>query len=391
MISLTEALNTVLSQARPLPVERVDLAASLGRVLAQAVASDMDCPPFDKACMDGFAARRQDLDGPLTVLETVAAGKVPRTHPGPGQCVRIMTGAMIPPETDVVFMVEHSENLPDGRVRFTGHQTPDNIARQGEDFRCGETVLEAGALLAPQHLAVLASVGVTRPLVSVPPRVGILATGAELVEPNLQPGLGQIRNSNSTQLAAQVRRLGCPATDLGAVDDERDSLAAAVNRGLAGSDVLVLSGGVSMGDFDLVPDVLVSQGVVLFFDSIAVKPGKPTTFGMAGDKAVFALPGNPVSSFVSFELLVRPFLLARQGHRWRPPTVIAPLAEAVTRRRSGREEWRPVRLDDQGRVWPLTFHGSGHFAVLTRAEGLLRIPAEEIRLETGFPASVRLI
>lgn len=172
--------------------------------------------------------------------------------------------------------------FPTGGFGLQVIRTPDNIARQGEDFRCGETVLEAGALLAPQHLAVLASVGVTRPLVSVPPRAGILATGAELVEPNLQPGLGQIRNSNSSQLAAQVRLAGCPATDLGAVDDERDSLAAAVNRGLAGSDVLVLSGGVSMGDFDLVPDVLVSQGVVLFFDSIAVKPGKPTTFGMAG-------------------------------------------------------------------------------------------------------------
>lgn len=392
MIPLSSALDLVLSAATPLPSEPVQLTEALGRVLAQDVCSDMDFPPFDKSCMDGFAARRADLGATLAVRECLAAGQVPTVEVGPGECSRIMTGAMLPSGADVVFMVEYSAQEPEGKVRFTGMQTADNIARQGEDLKQGEVVLRAGTALRPRHIAALAAIGESRPQVHRRPSVGVLATGDELVAADEIPRLGQIRNSNSPQLLAQSLETGCPATYLGIVSDDLAGTQRAIEAALASCDVVLLSGGVSMGDFDHVPAALERCGVRLLFDRVAVKPGKPATFGVLGDKAVFGLPGNPVSTFVIFELLVRPYLMARMGHpSWKPVTVKAKLSQPVRTRNADREQWLPVRLDENGDALPLQFHGSGHFSSLVGMSGLLCLPVSVLGYEAGEMVNVRLV
>jgi len=391
MIPYREALSVVLEHAGGPQPEEVELTGAAGRVLFDDVLSDMDFPPFHRVCMDGYAARRDDLGGVMQVVDVVAAGQRCTLSLSPGQCVKIMTGAELPEGADVVFQVEQSEELPGGKVRFTGASTADNIARRGEDVLAGDRVLTAGTLLLPQHIAVLAAVGEIHPRVSARPGVGILATGDELVEPGEVPERGQIRNSNSAQLVAQVARAGGTAHYLGVVRDSVSELELAISSALKHCDVLLMTGGVSMGDFDHVPACLERQGVRILFDSVAIKPGKPTTFGAAGSKAVFGLPGNPVSSFVAFELLVRPFLEARAGVRRRICSVTARLGESLGRRHTERDEWIPVCLEEGGIARVLPFHGSGHFAALVDADGLVMIPAGLRELEAGTEVSVLLI
>lgn len=392
MILRSKALEIVLAEAGVLASEEVALGDSLGRVLAEDVRADMDFPPFDKSCMDGFAARREDLPGPLRSLECIAAGRLPSREVGPGECSRIMTGAMIPKGSDIVFKVEDSEVLPDGRVRFTANKTADNIARRGEDLRRNEIVVSSGTFLRPRHIAALASVGQTRPKVRRRPSVGILATGDELVDAQERPGPGQIRNSNSPQLMAQAQEAGCPATYLGTVSDDFEATRRAICSALDRCDVLLLSGGVSMGDFDYVPKALEACGVRILFDQVAVKPGKPTTFGRAGDKTVFGLPGNPVSTFVIFELFVRPFLMALMGFLDRQPlTVVARLTQAIRTRNADREQWLPIALDESGDATPLPFHGSGHFASLVGMSGLICLPQGVHGHAVGEKVRVRLV
>ncbi|MCU0664995.1 MAG: molybdopterin molybdotransferase MoeA, partial [Myxococcota bacterium] len=386
------ALTIVVAQASALPSKRVSLAESLGRVLAADVLADTDFPPFDKSCMDGFAARREDLTGPLRQVECIAAGQLPTHEVGPFECSRIMTGAMLPKGADVVFMVEHSALAPEGTVRFTHDQTADNIARRGEDLKQGEVVVRAGTLLRPRHIAALASVGAAKPHVHRRPVIGVLATGDELVAAHERPGPGQIRNSNSPQLMAQAAEAGCPATYLGVVSDDFETTKRAVGESLERCDVLLLSGGVSMGDFDHVPNALEACGVRILFDQVAVKPGKPTTFGMLGQKAVFGLPGNPVSTFVMFELLVRPHLMARMGlSGWRPVTMSAQLAQPIVTRKADREQWLPVAVDEHKQAVPLRFHGSGHFASLVGMSGLVCLPLGVLGYAAGHMVNVRLV
>lgn len=384
MIPFDDALAQVLANVPSLPSERVALAHCVGRTLAEDVRTDMDFPPFDKACMDGFACRQDELGQWLDIIETVPAGKVPERPLLPGQATRIMTGAMVPDGADVVFMVEYAEESGE-RVRFVGDESQPNIAWCGEDLRVGDPVLAAGTTLEARHVAVLASVGVTEPLVARCPRVGIIATGDELVEPNLLPSAGQIRNSNSAQLIVQSERAGAVATYYGISLDVAEAIEATLKQALVENDLVLLSGGVSMGDFDLVPAVMTRCGVTLHFDQVAVKPGKPVTFGTASDGVVFGMPGNPVSTFVIFELFVRPWLRAAAGDRSVKDEPEVCLAAAMQRRRAERLEFVPVRIDNDGKALPVRYHGSAHFFGLSQADGLVRLPIGVSRLEAGTP------
>jgi molybdopterin molybdotransferase len=224
------------------------------------------------------------------------------------------------------------------------------------------------------------------------PLIGVFATGDELVLASDIPGPGQIRNSNSPQLLAQALELGCPASFLGTVSDDFDATVAAVSAALEQHDAVLLSGGVSMGDFDHVPEALKACGVRILFDRVAVKPGKPATFGILGNKAVFGLPGNPVSTFVIFELLTRPYLMARMGlPGWKPVIVPAVLSEPIRTRNADREQWLPVRIEENGRARPLKFHGSGHFASLVDMSGLVSLPVGVLGREAGETIEVRLV
>lgn len=395
MRTLEEALRIVLESARTLGDEPVELAEAVGRILARDMKSDVDMPPFDKAAMDGYACRRADLGHELSIVETIPAGHVPRQRIGARQCARIMTGAIVPEGADCVIMVEHSEQPTPDKVRFTGRQTGDNICPRGEDVTTGQTILRKGVRIKPQHIAMAAAVGCVRPYVFQQPRVAVIATGDELVPPGDRPQAAQIRNSNSDQLCAQIRQVGAMPRNGGIVADRPEAIEAILRQAIAENDLVLFSGGVSAGDYDYVPQIMRQIGIDVLFHKVAIKPGKPTIFGLYGQARCFGLPGNPVSSFVVFELLVKPFLYKMMGHDYRPVCVPLPLAAPVQRDRTGRQSWIPVSITEASAARPVDYHGSAHVAALSDADGLIHIDAGTARPRPGGPLGatvmVRLI
>jgi molybdopterin molybdotransferase len=378
----------MIGAAVPLASERVDLANALGRVLAEDVHSDMDMPPFNKSAMDGYACRRQDLNQSLLMVEEIPAGYMPQKAIAPGQCAKIMTGAPVPAGADCVIMVEYTEAEGD-TIRFTGSRTADNICRQAEDIKRGETVLTKGELIAPAHIAILATVGCARPLVARQPRVGVIATGSELVPPTARADGASIRNSNSLQLCAQARAMNIAATDYGIVIDEVSALTRAVKQAKAQNDLIILSGGVSMGDYDLVPQILQENGFEFLFESVAMQPGRPTVFGRDGDRYCCGLPGNPVSSFVIFEILLKPFLYRLMGHDYATPGVTAVLGQELRRRKAARQSTLPVVFSEPGVVVPVEYHGSAHINAMAGAHGLITVPVGASEIKQGTTVHVR--
>lgn len=391
MIQFEKALQTVLDSAHRLGSERVELADVLGRILAEDVKSDIDVPPFDRATMDGYACRRQDLGNELTVIETIPAGVVPAKSVGPNKCAKIMTGSMVPVGADCVIMVEFTENIAEDTIRFVGETTADNIRQKAEDIKAGQVVLREGTLLKPQHIAVLASVGQVQPLLAKRPRVGIIVTGDELVEPQLKPAGSQIRNSNGPQLAAQISGMCVVVRDYGTVPDTVSEIDSLFKRAADQNDVVIVCGGVSVGDFDFVPEVLRQNDVDLLFEKVAIKPGKPTVFGRSEKVFCFGLPGNPVSSFVIFEILIKPFLYKLMGHNYRHHDVQIPLYEPLKRKRTERQSWIPVVITDADTARPAEYHGSAHINALCSADGLVSMDVGVARIEKGTIVPVRLI
>ncbi len=341
MIPVEVARGRVLAACAPLPPRPVPLADALGRVLAQPVVSAVDVPPFPNTAMDGFAVRAGDTPGELHVVGTLAAGADPSGFTvGPGQAVRIMTGAPLPVGADAIVMVERTSTDGDVVTIGTAAAPGDHIRPAGDDMHAGQRVFEAGTSLTPGHLGVLASLGQAEVTVFPAARVGVLSTGDELVGPGEPLRPGQIRDSNRPTLLAMVREAGAEAVDLGTASDDEDAIRTALEAGLATCDAVVTSGGVSVGDFDYVKVVLDRIGRMDWWQ-VAIRPAKPFAFGVAGARAtpVFGLPGNPVSSMVSFEMFVRPGLRRMAGHpdeRLLRPTVEAVADEALRRRPDGK-------------------------------------------------------
>jgi molybdopterin molybdotransferase len=307
-----------------------------------------------------------------------------------------MTGAVVPEGADCIIMVEYTEKTADNKIRFKGEQTDGNIRLQGEDIKQGDIVLQPGCKISARHIAVLASLGCTKPLVAVKPRVGIIATGDELVEPGQKPTACQIRNSNSFQLASQVEGAASSATNYGIAADTKDIIDSMVKKAMAENDVVILSGGASLGDYDFVRGVLEKNNVRLLFEKVAVKPGRPTVFGVfdeEGQKPVFCfgLPGNPVSNFIIFELLVKPFLYKMMGHNFRAVVFQRQLERTITRKKTERDSWLPVVFTGNNKVASIEYHGSAHINALSDADGLLCMPAGVAEIKEGTTVAVRQI
>lgn len=390
MIPFEEAYKTVLSQDWERKTEKVTLMGSLNRTLAEDVYSDMDMPPFDKSAVDGYACRKADLEKPLSVIETIPAGKVPLLPLTEGECSKIMTGAMIPMGCDTVIMIEDTETNRDKKVIFTKERTAANICQKGEDIKKGELVLARGSHITPPMIAVMASAGIVNPRVSVRPRVGVIATGNELNEPDVFPAEGMIRNSNAWQIIAQLEQLNIFGKYYGIAHDTRESLQKIIGNALEENDVIILSGGVSMGDFDFVPEVFEECGIVILFKSIAIQPGKPTVFGRKENQFVFGLPGNPVSSFVLFEILVHPFLMKLMGSTSSSADVILPMGTSYNRKKSVRKSLLPVNII-RGEIFPLEYHGSAHIHAYTSAHGIIAIEQGTTEIKKGERLHVRLL
>jgi molybdopterin molybdotransferase len=391
MITFEEAFKTVMEAVFHTGKEQVKISEALGRALAAPVRSDMDMPPWDKSAVDGYACRHEDLGSELTVIETIAAGVLPEKEVTRGTCSRIMTGAAVPDGADYVFMLEEAEEKEGGHVRFTGRAGNTNIAKAAEDLFNGQTVLKAGRYIKPQDIAVMAVVGATEVTVSCRPKVGVISTGDELVEPDVKPAKAQIRNSNAYQLLAQIERAGSTGRYYGIARDEEASITGLMQKALKENDVVIISGGVSFGDFDLVQKVMHSLGMKVHFDQVAMQPGKPLTFCTAERKAVFGLPGNPVSTFVQFEIMVRPFLDRMAGVKDDEINMTLPLAADYSRKRAERMAWIPFTLTPAGEAMPVEYHGSAHINALPGAWGLITIPRGQSWIQKGEMVNVRQI
>ncbi|MEI6211706.1 MAG: gephyrin-like molybdotransferase Glp [bacterium] len=391
MIPFAQAYDIMLQAASLLGTEQVPLIDAAGRILAQDVTADISMPPFDKSAMDGYACRRVDLGRPLTIIETIPAGRMPTLPVGLGQCAKIMTGAPVPRGADCVIMQEYTDAPTPDTIQFNGRTTESNICRAGEDLTCGDLVLRRGARIGPAQLAVLASVGVPCPLVARQPRVAIAATGSELVTAEEKPTGAMIRDSNSVQLHTQVQGVGAIATRLGIIPDTAEALSSAIQHAMPHHDLILLSGGVSTGAFDFVPATLQQCGFELLFESVAMQPGKPMVFGRHPN-GVFCcgLPGNPVSTYVVFELLLKPFLLKQMGHVHIPTLAAARMGERFERRRTDRQNTIPVRFQTPDVVVPVTYHGSAHIHAMCAADALLIVPVGVSNIAEGEAVHVRL-
>ena len=371
--------------------EKINFTNSLGLILANDIFSDIDMPPFDKSAMDGYACKMTDINQELEVIEVIPAGKSPKKEIKQGECAQIMTGAMIPNGADCVLMVEHTEKTADNRIKYLKEKTKDNICYKAEDVQTGQKVIEKGTLIKPQHIAILASVGATEIEVYQKPKVGVISTGDEIVEPHVKPGPSKIRNSNGYQLFSQIERCNAIANYVGIASDNEEDTYHVIMKAMEENDVILLSGGVSMGEFDFVPYIMQKAGTDIKFQKIAVQPGKPTTFGTKESKRIFGLPGNPVSSYIQFELLVRPLLAEMMGHTFNPLQISMEMGIDHSRKRSERMSWYPITIADNGTVIPASYHGSAHIHGLESADGISFFPIGKAEIKKGEKVHVRLI
>jgi molybdopterin molybdotransferase len=397
MLNVAEALSRVLDEVRPLPVMELPLETTLGRRLAADVHADADQPPFDKALMDGYAARAGDLaelPRRLTIGEVLAAGAVPSRSLAPGEAAVIMTGAPLPPDADAVVMVEKTRRDGDAVVILPQPTAPGmNRMSRGEIYREGDRLLSAGVDLTPVRLGLLAAAGAATVRVFDAPRVAIVATGDELVDFRETPGPGQIRNSNALMLATLATAKGADAWTSPILRDDpealRDGLRDALTR-----DVVLVIGGVSAGQRDLAPETLRSLGVREVFHKIRIRPGKPLWFGVGPDRddgrppaLVFGLPGNPLSGLVNFLNFVAPALDAMQGRPATGPAVVAARSAKRLTRRVDLDVFLPARIVEPRAapgpivVEPLVSRGSADMAAVAHADGFLIVPAGEGAIE----------
>ncbi len=383
MITIDDALRRILAQVPVNGTERVELGSAAGRILAEDVASVGELPPWPASAMDGYAVRAADVPGRLHVVETVAAGAVPRFAVPAGGATRIMTGAPVPDGADAVVMVEDTDGEGDEVTVRVSARVGQHIRPRGSEIARGAVVLRAGTSLGAGAVGVAAAIGVPSLRVWMRPRVAILSTGDEIVETGFPLGPGQIWSSNSHALAALVTAAGAVPVTLGNVRDDPAAIGAAFREALR-CDVLISTGGVSVGDFDHVKPVLAELGLAMDFWRVAMKPGKPLAFGTLGGKPVFGLPGNPVSCMVNFLEFVRPLLRTMQGDP-RPflPVVDAEMT-APWRRRPGRPELVRVGLSFRdGRIYASIAGGQGsaHLAGMASAHGLALMDADQTTLE----------
>jgi molybdopterin molybdotransferase len=396
MLSFEEARQLVITTAKTHAgvrhTLRLPVNEALGYVLAEEVRSDREYPPFDRSTRDGYAvlSREARLGATLQCVGEIRAGDTVTEPLRTGTCIQIMTGAAVPTGADGVVMIELTRRNADAVAFERSTEPGQNIVQKGSEARTGDIALRPGLRMGFAELAVAAQVGAVHVKCSKKPRVAILSTGDEVVPIEETPGPFRIRNSNTVSLAAQIRLAGGEPVPLVNAQDRVDDLSAKIEQGLR-EDVLVLSGGVSMGKYDLVESVLKGLGAEFYFDAVAVRPGKPTVFARCRNTLVFGLPGNPVSTMVTFQLFVTPALDMLSGGEPRPlPLLEATLGE-VLQEKAGLTHFLPGRIEWQGtaaKVVALRWQGSGDISSLTRANCFLVVPADRSSIAVGEKISV---
>jgi len=388
MLTVTEARALVLGTARSLGTESIPLNQTLGRVSAEPLSADRPLPPFDRITMDGYAVRAVDLTEPkeLKLTGCIAAGDKPGLVVEPGCCIQVMTGAPMPAGGDAVIEVESTEKKGTHVLFNRPAKQHENIVPTGSEAQPGQEFFPAGQPVTAQLLAFLASIGKSELTVYRQPQVAVISTGNELVPLGRPPEAYQIRDCNSWSVFGQANELGMPVQSLGIAGDSEEELKEKITAGLATTDILLLSGGVSMGEWDLVPQVLESLGIKKGFHKVKLKPGKPVWFGTGSGKWVFGLPGNPVSVQACFKLFVEPLILALSGHPDPEPQAIClPLNKGI-HKRTDRESYVCAQLVvAEGKTWveEVRLGGSGDFSGLGFSQGMFRFDADIFDLNQG--------
>jgi molybdopterin molybdotransferase len=396
MLSFEQARQLIITETQsrltPPPTTLLAAADALGHILAQEIRADREYPPFNRSTRDGYAVRAREAtkDSTLRCIGEIKAGDAVFAPLESGTCIQIMTGAAVPPGADAVVMIEFTRRSGDAVTFDRDTQPAQNFVPQGSEARASDLILQPGIRLGFAELAIAAQVGAANLLCYQKPRVAILSTGDEVVPITETPGPFHIRNSNSVSLAAQVRLAGGEAVPLGNALDRVDDLSAKIELGLQ-HDILVLSGGVSMGKYDLVETVLKSFGAEFLFDAVAIRPGKPAVFGRCRNKLVFGLPGNPVSTMVTFQLFVAPAIDLLSGAAARPlPLLNATLSQPL-HEKPGLTHFLPARLEwaaAEPQVHALPWQGSGDVATLSHANCFLVVPADRHDIPAGESVSV---
>jgi molybdopterin molybdotransferase len=387
-----KVIEVIGALARTPQRETIALDDALGRVLAETVVADRDYPPFDRSTRDGYAVRAADLHGGANTLALIGEIRAGQDFTGvvrAGECVQIMTGASVPASTDAVVMIEQTHAETDeGRARIRFDRSPEpgqNIVRRGTEARAGQKLLAPGTRLGYAELALAGQVGRAKLAVTARPRIAILSTGDEVVAVDATPGPLEIRNGNSVSLAAQVRLAGGEPVLLGNVADRAEQLRRAIERGLD-ADALVISGGVSAGKYDLVEGVLAELGTQFHFDGVAIRPGRPAVFGVCRGKPVFGLPGNPVSTMVTFELFLLPALDILSGTAPRPLPLLGAKLGAAIREKAALTHFLPAKIEwtsGEPVVRELKWQGSGDIVALAEANCFLVVPQTKLEWEAG--------
>ena len=389
MISVAKALKLVTQNGMPLPVERIALSASVGRILAKPIVADSDLPPFDRSQMDGFAVRSKDTTNAPVELKIVgesAAGHGWHHELKGGEAVRIMTGAPVPIGSDSVMRVELTNETNDVVTIHEAVKKGTSIVKRGAEIKSGKVVFNAGERINENMIASLASFGHAKVNVSGSPRVAILATGSEIVDIAKKPKRDQIRNSNSVMLDVLCRKYAATPTELPTAKDNISDLKFQISNAVKASDIIIITGGVSVGKYDLTKAALNELGAEIYFEKVALKPGKPTVFGKLGKTLVFGLPGNPVSSVVAFHLFVRLAILELQSASDSKPLSGKAILERSAKAAHDRDTYIPASIatDKSARlvVTTLRSQGSSDFIGFARADALVFIPMGE-RREAG--------
>ena len=373
----------------PFRVEEIRLENALNRILREDIFADDDMPAFHKSAMDGYACHSEDLGNELEVLEIIKAGMLSSKTVGRNQCSKIMTGAAVPDGCDIVFKVEDSAVTGTNRVKCTRVGPAKNICYKGEDYKKGDLLIKKGTLIREPQMAVLAGSGKTRLKVTAMPGISLIATGNELVEPSEKPGKGRIRNSNTSQLISQLRKMNLEVKYIGLAEDDFRMLSELLVRTSAESDIVIFTGGASVGDFDFIRAVLDNNGFHVLWDHTGIKPGNPMTFSHKGDTFCFGLSGNPVSSLVQFEMIVKPVIYKLLGARYRPLRIQTMAAFDLRLKKSDRLQLIPVIINEAGMAEMIPFHGSAHIHAMVYADALMEIPEGQSEIKKGEPIYAR--
>ena len=388
LLSIDDALARILERVQPLPADEVPIEEAAGRVVSEPIEALVDLPPFASSAMDGFAVRAADTPGTLPVVARIAAGRPAERRLEPGEAMAIATGGVVPVGADAVIPIEHVVEFDNNVEIAQGPEAGENLRPRGGDVQAGEEIVSAGARLGPAQIGALAAAGVGTVKCARRPRAAVLSTGTELRAPGEILGPGEVYEANGVMLAAQLESAGALAERLPPVEDDEETHRAALERGLE-ADLLVTTGGVSVGPHDLVRKIEAELGVEELFWGVAVKPGKPLSFGVRGRTLVFGLPGNPVSSLVGFELFVRPAVRALQGDREPGPVFgVGRLGRAVKRNEARDQLVRARALEsgDAVALEPLTGQESHMIARAAAANALVFVPRGKGELEAGSQA-----